>query len=237
VINSPSGTLTPVGVFPTVNPNLSFPIVTPGDNFVIAFSRSTEVLEVFAIGKSGGVPNGVLTVVGAPVPAGPAGSRPVSMAFSRRDNVLYVTNGAVGGALPPSLPPPSLAVFRLNPSTGVLTEIGTPISTNRADHGAVLHRSGRFLLQYNFSIAGFQTFAIDPTTFAPTLQPNVSTLSEPVSLFLPDFSGKYLYISHSASNSVSSYRIDAATGALTLVNTVPAGSQPLYLSPAGFQPQ
>jgi YVTN family beta-propeller protein len=93
------------------------------------------------------------------------------------------------------------------------------------------------LLQYNASISAFQWFAIDPTTFAPTLQPAVTVPSETMAGFSIDFSGKYLYTTNRPANSVSSYRIDTTTGGMTLVNTVPAGSQPFGVSAFGLQPQ
>jgi 6-phosphogluconolactonase len=228
-INAPSGTLTPVGAFPTVDMSPSLPFMIPGDNFVLTLGRLAGTMEVFAIGKSNGVPNGVLTPVGAPVPSGPSGSRPSLMAFNRRNNVLYVTNGTSGGATP------SLATFRIDANTGTLTAIGTPVSTDGAAGAALLHPSGRFLLQYNASITAFQRFAIDPTTFAPTLQPNV-TQAESGS-FTVDISGRYLYKVNSQAGTVSSYRIDTTTGDMTLVNTVPAGTSPITVSPFGFQQQ
>jgi 6-phosphogluconolactonase (cycloisomerase 2 family) len=229
-INSPSGTLTPVGTFPMAGAQTSFPVVTPGDNFVLMISRSAGTIEVFAVEKSGGVPNGVLAAVGAPVPTGPPGSRPFNIAFNRRNNVLYVSHLAGG------VDPPILSTFRLDPSTGALTAIGTPILTNGAGNfSANLHTSGRFLLQYNNTTSSFQVFAIDPTTFAPTLQPNVTPVT--LSSYAVDFSGKYLYASNGATGTVSSYRIDTTTGAMTPVGTVPAGVFPTVVSPFGFQPQ
>ena len=227
-VNSPSGTLTPVGTFPTSDLSPSSPFVIYGDNFVLSLGRSAGTVEVFAVGKSGGVPNGVLTPVGAPVPTGPPGSQPTFLSFNRRNNVFYVTNSNFGGATS------SLATFRLDQSTGALTEIGTPVLTNDTGGSAILHTSGRFLLQARAS--GFQRFTIDPTTYAPILQPDVTT-TESIGAFNIDFSGKYLYTSNRLVNSVSSYRIDAATGAMTLVDTEPAGNQPLSVSAYGFQLQ
>jgi 6-phosphogluconolactonase (cycloisomerase 2 family) len=227
-INSPSGTLTPVGTFPTAGAEMAFPVVTPGDNFVLIPSRGASTIEVFAVGKSGDVPNGVLTAVGAPVPTGPPGSQPFAIAFNRRNNVFYVSHLD-------NVNPPILSTFRLDPSTGAVTAIGTPISTNGARlASANLHPSGRFLLQYNNATASLQVFAIDPTTFAPTLQPNPTPLPQ---VPVVDFSGKYLYVANGPAGTVSSYRIDTTTGALTLVNTVPAGLFPTAVSPFGFQPQ
>jgi len=227
-IHSPSGTLTPVGTFQTVSA-LPSAFVTPGDNFVFSLGRTAGVIEIFVLEKSGGVPNGVLTPVGSPVPTGPPGSQPFFAAFNRRNHVFYVSHFA-------GVDPPILSTFRLDPGTGALTAIGTPISTNGASLSAAqLHPSGRFLFQHNSSTSSLQIFAIDPTTFAPILLPNATPL--PSSSVRVDFSGKYLYASNSSTHTVSSYRFDTTTGALTLVNTVPAGPSPSTISPWGFQPQ
>jgi 6-phosphogluconolactonase (cycloisomerase 2 family) len=227
-IHSPSGTLTPVGTFPTVSRQPST-LVTPGDNFVLSLGRSSGVIEVFAVDKSGGVPNGVLTAIGTPVPTGPPGSQPFAWQINRRNHVIYVTHSA-------GVDPPILSTFRLDPSTGALSAIGTPISTNGAGFSsAVLHPSGRFLLQHNSSTSSLQVFAIDPTTFAPTLLPNATPF--PIGSILIDFSGKYIYASDPSANTASSYRFDTTTGAITLINTVPAGPYPTTVSPWGFQPQ
>ena len=130
--------------------------------------------------------------------------------------------------------PPTLATFRLDPSTGAVTPIGAPISSNGAGNfSAVLHPSGRFLLHYNTSIASLQVYTIDPTTFAPTLLPTATPIAPP----LIDFSGKYLYTANSSANTVSSYRFDTTTGAVTPINTLPTGLSPTLASPFGFQPQ
>jgi 6-phosphogluconolactonase (cycloisomerase 2 family) len=228
-INSPSGTLTPVGAFPTVNADLFLPILTPNDNFLLALGQVNNTLEVFRVSKSNGIPNGVLEPIGLPVSTGPAGTRPGGVTINRRNHVLYIASRTLGGG------PSSLAAFRLDPSTGVLTEIGTPISTNGASGGALLHPSGRFLMQNN--TGHIQIIALDPTTFAPTLQPNPSPLAEVLGSLRIDFSGKYLYTSNPIANSVSSYRIDQTTGTLTFIHTVPAGLSPSTISPFGFQPQ
>jgi 6-phosphogluconolactonase (cycloisomerase 2 family) len=197
-IDSPSGILTPVDTVPTVAASLSIAYVAPGDDFLLVLGRLNDHVEVFAVGKNGGVANGVLRPVGSPVPTGPAGSRPGLIAFNRRNHVVYITNSGSGGTSP------SLAAFRLDPSTGALTAIGAPISTNGATSGAILHPSGRLLLQHN--AGNIQVFAIDPVSFAPTLQPEVSPLAEILGSFIVDFSGKYLYTSNPVANSVSSYR-------------------------------
>ena len=77
---------------------------------------------------------------------------------------------------------------------------------------------------------------IDPTTFAPTLQPDIAA-TEVLASYNVDFSGKYLYMTNAILNSVSSYRIDATTGMMTLVDTKPTGNQPRTVSAYGLQPQ
>lgn len=226
-IHSPSGTLTPIGTFPTVSV-VSSAFFMPGDDFVLSLGRSARVIEIFAVDKSGGIPSGVLTAVGPPVSTGAPGSTPFYVAVNRRNHVFYVTHFA-------DADPAALSTFRLDANTGAVNAIGTPISTNSANlAGAILHPSGRFLLQHNNSTSSLQVFAIDPTTFAPTLLPDPTPMPSGVLL---DVSGKYLYTPDPIANTISSYRFDTTTGAITLVGTVAAPPSPTSISPWGFQPQ
>ena len=172
----------------------------------------------------------------APTPrfaAGPPAAQPRSIAFNRRNSVLYVTHFTQG-------PPPTqtwLVTFGMDASTGSLTQIGQALSTNGATAPVVMHRSGRFLFQFNASTASFQRFVIDPATFAPTLAADVTTPTDPPFSFSLDLSGKYLYSVSQTSRTITAYRVDATTGALAFVNSQPTGATPWGPSPVGFQPQ
>ena len=52
---------------------------------------------------------------------------------------------------------------------------------------------------------------------------------------MPDPSGKYVYVTSGSAGSVSSYSVDQTTGALTLVNTVAAGTGAFLPQPVGLQ--
>jgi 6-phosphogluconolactonase (cycloisomerase 2 family) len=125
----------------------------------------------------------------------------------------------------------------MNATSGALTELaGSPFSTSGATAPALLSPHGRFLLQYNGTTSSFQRYLLDPTTGIPTLQPNVTTptAAGPHTVFF-DPSGKNVYVANLGESSVSSYSIDTATGAMTLINTLPAGTSIFGVAPYGFQ--
>lgn len=228
-INSPSGVLTPVGNFPTGGNGPNGALVTSQDDFLLTPNRASSTLTVFSVQKNSGTPTGVLQTVSAlPVETGPVGSQPITIALNRRNNVFYVTNAGAGLT--------SIATFQLNATTGAVTPVGSPVPSNGAIAPAFLHHSGRFLLQYNATIPGFQWFMLDQTTGAPTLSPTTFPLPQVgPHLYLVDASGRYAYVLNVGAATLSSYSIDMTTGALTLVNTVTTGPQPSSVSPYALQ--
>jgi 6-phosphogluconolactonase (cycloisomerase 2 family) len=80
------------------------------------------------------------------------------------------------------------------------------------------------------------SFSIDPANGAltPVAGSPFTTDSHP-SAYRPDPSWKYLYSVNPESSTVSSYSLNATTGAVALVNSVPTGSGPGYVTLAGRQ--
>jgi 6-phosphogluconolactonase (cycloisomerase 2 family) len=54
-------------------------------------------------------------------------------------------------------------------------------------------------------------------------------------ILIADPSGRYVYVTSSVGASVSSYSLDQTTGALTFVNTLPAGAGAFLPQPVGLQ--
>src|SRR5262249_35245184 len=111
----------------------------------------------------------------------------------RRLSFVYVMNFPSVSA-PPPLPAPSMAAFRFDSAAGTLTPLaGSPYSTNGATSSPIPHPSGKFLFEVNGS--QIQRYSVDPTTGVPTLLSDVTTLTGAGPyLLLPDFSGRYLYV-------------------------------------------
>lgn len=224
LVSSPSGVLTPIGSFPTLGNTPVGVFLAPGEDYLLTPNINSGNLMVFAVNKTAGT----LTPVIAPLPTGPAGSRPLGLSYNRRNNVIYIAHVPSG--------PTSVAAFRFDLATGAVTPVGAPVSSNGAGAGLLLHPSGRFLFQYNSSTASIQRFALDPVTGAPTLVADVTALPGATQIsMIPDLSGRFLYVTNSAAATVSSYSIDAVTGALTLINSVPTSPGALSMLP--FQVQ
>jgi 6-phosphogluconolactonase len=211
LVNVPSGVLTPIGTFQTQGNNPLGAVLTPGGDHLLVPNFLSGTLMVFAVDKTAGT----LTPLSMPpVSTGPAGARPSRIVYDQRTNVFYVVNVSPG--------PVGLAAFRFDPANGNVTPVGAPVATAGGVNGVLLHRSGRFLFQYNSSTPSIQRFSLDPTTGAPTLLPDVTTLPGAANVALVlDASGKFLYATNQTAATLSSYAIDQTTGALTLVNTVP----------------
>jgi 6-phosphogluconolactonase (cycloisomerase 2 family) len=179
---------------------------------------------VFSVNKTAGT----LTPIGAPIATGPAGSLPQGIVFNRRNNVFYTTN--VNGG------PMSVAAFRLDPTTGNVTPVGSAVPTNNAEVAVLLHPSGRFLYQYNRPAASIQRFTLDAATGIPTLAADTTPIPfATMVVIVIDISGRFLYVTSPATTAVSSYSINATTGALTLINSLPTSVGALATLP--FQVQ
>jgi 6-phosphogluconolactonase (cycloisomerase 2 family) len=223
LVNVPSGVLTPIGSFSTSGNSPVGAFLTPGGDYLLTTNVSSGTFMVFAVNKTAGT----LTPISAPIATGPAGVRPIGPVYNRRNNVFYMTNTAPGG-------PASVATFRLDLATGFVSPVGAPVSTNGAGGSVQLHPSGRFLYQYNrFSATpSIQRFTLDPITGQPTLQSDTTLLPGAANVaMIPDVSGKFLYVTDQNAATISSYSIDATTGALTLINSLPASFGALFTLP------
>jgi 6-phosphogluconolactonase (cycloisomerase 2 family) len=151
--------------------------------------------------------------------------------YERRLNVFYVSLSSFV-----SSPPPAIAAFSFNTTTGALTPLaGSPYSSNGATLFPWLHATGKFLYQVNGSNGTIQRYLIDQTTGVPILAADVTTPADKPFVLIADPSGRYAYVTSSVGGNVSSYSIDQTTGALTLVNTLPAGAGAFLPQPVALQ--
>jgi 6-phosphogluconolactonase (cycloisomerase 2 family) len=213
-INAPSGVLTAIGAFPTGGANPLAAVPTPDGKFLLVPNYGSGSFAVFAVDAVAGT----LSMVGSPFATGPAGTGPSPPTYHRRLNTVYLSNLLY--LLSPG--PATLAAFKFDTATGAMTPLaGSPYLSN-GGLGAALHPSGKFL--YQLTPSSLQRFSIEQATGVPTL---VADVTNPVDagpyLLVLDASGKYAYVTNSGAGTVSVYSIDAASGALTLVNTLPSG--------------
>jgi 6-phosphogluconolactonase len=153
-----------------------------------------------------------------------------------RAQFVYVANDAIPG---------NVSGYKIDPSTGVLTEItGSPFTAGSNPFSVAVDPSGKFAYVANSGSDSVSGYTINPSTGVLTEitgSPfSVPTGSQPVSVAV-DPSGKFVYVANhaSGSDSVSGFTIAPGTGALTAIAgspfSVPTGSQPssVAVDPSG----
>jgi len=110
-------------------------------------------------------------------------------------------------------------VFRLNPANGELSKVpGSPFDVKgRAPFSIVFHPSGRFLyIAHRYAGVGAYTFDSETGAVTPLPDSPYPAQSHPRSVVLHP-SSRFLYAMNAYSNSISIFRLDQKTGALTEV--------------------
>jgi 6-phosphogluconolactonase len=205
--------LTGCGDFFTPRTDTTTP-TTPKFAYVANFQNATAgSISIFSINST----TGLLTSVGSAVSTasnGPAALVTVAGKF------LYSANDAG-----------TVSAFTVNSSTGALTTIsGSPFNTAGSNPNAITaDTSGKFLYVANSGSDDISAFSIDATSGSltqignPVLTGASSGTSGPPVGLATHPNGKFLYAALDSSG-VSIFSINATTGALTFVNTVPAQS-------------
>jgi 6-phosphogluconolactonase len=187
---------------------------------------------------------GALASIGPAVPTDGFGVYPGSITIDPHGKFAYVTNegdpwgyeeGANG----------SVAMYSINAATGTLTLTGT-INGNCPGlcdpSPMVVDPSGKFAyvvtggagIPFNLAM-----YTIDATTGALTSIGTIAAGGVPLSVAV-DPAGKFVYVATAnatpgSAGSVSMYAINATTGALASIGTIPAGTDPVSVAvdPAG----
>ena len=126
--------------------------------------------------------------------------------------------------------------FRLDPATGRLTPNTPPFVGTKAGAGPrhfVFHPSDRFVFLINELDGSINTYRYDAaagtlaqassTTAMPATAPGAKPWTSDIHV-TPD--GRFLYAAERTTSTLTAYRIDAATGALTTIGSVPTEAQP-----------
>jgi 6-phosphogluconolactonase (cycloisomerase 2 family) len=179
---------------------------TPTGNPVFV-SNSSGSVSTYLLDPSTG---SLQTITGSPVNTG--GTSPDSMAVDPTHAHLLVTNLAAG----------TTAVFSVDSSTGLLQPVtGSPFQTSLGQVRIMVHPNGNFA--YTLVNSPSEVIGYNYSSTSGALTPLAGF---PITLGFPGASGlaitstgKFLYASNPAANTISSFSIDTSTGALTLVGT------------------
>lgn len=187
---------------------------------------------------------GALMSVGSPVDSGDFGADSVTVDPSGR--FAYVANSGASDTAG------SVSMYTVNSTSGALTPIGTivapcappPSPGSCAPYSVAVHPSGKFAYVANeggFTPTSISMYTIDATTGALTSTGTIAAEGRAVSVIV-DPSGKFAYVADGGDNSdgspgvnVSAYAINAISGALTSIGTIPAGMSPssIAIDPSG----
>lgn len=229
----PDGGLRHLGHMP-IDKSPSDVVIDPSGQFVVVVSNTTDRLMVFRLNPA----NGELK----PVPGSPfvTGARsPFSIRFHPSGRFVY-TGVRFGG----------VGAFSFNPKTGAIKPLpGSPFPAQRRTREITIHPSGKFLYAVNGFSNSVSAYRIDAKTGGlkelPDSPYSVGDFGEinyleknmldvppgaggmPHSIDM-DPQGQFIFTANKAAGSDSVFRIDSATGKLTLV----AGS-PFFV---GFNP-
>ncbi|MHB1669509.1 lactonase family protein [Thiomonas sp.] len=189
-----------------------------------------------------------------PVPGSPfvAGNNPNTVAVNPAGTFAYVANGGASVQNGPG----TVSAYRVDAATGALIPIpGSPFAAGRYPSSVVVHPAGTFVYVTNVDDNTVSAYRIHAATGALTPIPGspfagtptipVSPFAgAPVARYAPEPScitinpaGTFAYVANFGSNSVSAYRINPGTGALTTLPDSPfaAGGNPVTVAihPAG----
>lgn len=238
-VNTTTGGLTPVAGSPfAVGPIPSFlTLIHPSDKFLYAHGigapDATGTVSAFSIDPS----TGVLTPVGTPSMVGRNSTRALvdpggQFLFVANRNSLTVPNSG------------SVSAFRIDQTTGGLTMLAG--ITNTPTFNIEVDPSSKFLYVTGGGLQ--RAYSLNPGTGELTLVTRggvvlgrrgplalsvYSSISNPGPL---SFSSRFAFVPNGGDQTIRGYSIDATTGSLTTVNTVPAaqpGPRSLAVHPGG----
>jgi 6-phosphogluconolactonase (cycloisomerase 2 family) len=189
--------------------------IDPTGQFVSVANRDGDTLNIFTIDHN----NGQLTALAELA----ARNAPAALAYytdtaevTVTPRFAYVINS--GGN--------SVSPFTINSSNGGLTAIGSPVTTGTNPSAIAADLGGRFAYAtVNLSVYAYGinagTGALSQISGSPFAIDVGSFGAESLSV---DPSGRFLYVADTASNTLSAFGIDNASGALTLLGGSPVSS-------------
>ncbi|MHB8921509.1 MAG: lactonase family protein, partial [Halothiobacillus sp.] len=239
-INATTGALTSIQVT-SRDVDMQAPIsvaTSPAGTFAYALNQGAGGVLVYHINAA----TGELTKVSGSLVA--TGKNPHSITINPAGTVVYVTNyggwygrggfTSNGDAAGDGFRGGTISAYAINATTGELTEVtGSPFATGREPGSLAINPSGTFAYVTNNGSSNVSAYRINTVTgaltpivgspFATGENPGAMTVNPAGTLAYVVSEGPYLSI-----GTVSAYRINASTGALTLVagSPVTAGRGP-----------
>jgi YVTN family beta-propeller protein len=216
--------MAPTGV--TVLPNGAAVYVTAYDQAAynpggsITSSANPGWVFGFTVGSGG-----ALTPAPSPYQAG---VKPTAIADDPTNRFVYVTDFASNELIGYTVQSGSLLNFMLN----------GPFKTGNEPESIVVDPRGKYIYVANQLDSSVSAYVIDLSTGTPSAAVNVtgspinSTDTEPVSILVDPALGRFVYTANFLGNSVSGFRLNPDTGALTATQSTPypSSAQPRALA-------
>jgi 6-phosphogluconolactonase len=209
----PTGTLNPVGQPVPAGQEPSAATVEPSGRFVYVTNRASGNVSGFRLDQT----TGSLTSLGGNVGAQ---TNPVSVAADPTGQFLYVVNRGT------STVQGTVSAYRIDESDGSLTPTGAVPQVGTSAEGGTVDPTGRFMYVASSGSARIYGFRVRPDGGLEAMPGSpFTTAAAPVALAVEP-AGKYLFVANRDANTLSVFRIDSSTGALSLLATVGAGTRP-----------
>jgi 6-phosphogluconolactonase (cycloisomerase 2 family) len=214
-IDGDTGILTQVAGSPFSTGGVSPDSVTvdPSNRFVYVANTSSNSVSGFTLDPNTGT---LAQIPGSPWPT--SGSRPIVVRTDNTGRFAYVTNRS------------SIAMFTIDQTTGALNPIsGSPLPVGFDLYFMAFDVTNKYMYvaDNNDAVYGY---LIDPSTGALNPLPGFPVTTDSPqgnAVFAVDPSGGLLYIAgFGGSNTVSTWKVDSSTGALSQLSRVQAGSYP-----------
>lgn len=198
--------------------------VTVNTSFMWVATQGDQMVRSYAISQN----NGAINPIGSNGSPVATGAQPQAMLLTPDGKTMFIVNA--GG---------TVTAYTVN-GNGTLSAAGSPVNAGSMPVALTTDPGGKFLFVANQGSASDVTsgtisvFAISGTSLAlvgnpvPTELPGDVSGSGPSGLAVSPV-GSYLYVANQFSNNVQSYSYDAS-GALALINTYTAGTNPTGLA-------
>jgi 6-phosphogluconolactonase len=226
-VDKASGAITTVPGSPFSTTGGGFPLASefhPTGKFLYSGMQvsTTSNICAFSVEASTGA---LTSVPGSPFAGQPSlgGGGVNSIALHPTGNFLYVSGAFLG-----------ITAYAVDSGTGVLTQLpGSPFipAGSFLNSKIVVHPSGNFLYMADFDADGVRVFPIttDGSVAAEIAGSPFASGTGPRGITL-DPKGKFAYVINDGDSSVSAFRVDAGSGALTLAGTSNTGVGPFALT-------
>jgi 6-phosphogluconolactonase len=196
--------------------------IDPSGKFVYTANSDDNTISMFTINAS----TGVLTPTNPPSVA--AGWQPLSITVDPSGRFAYAANQDDG----------TVSMYNINPTTGVLTPMApATVPAGGSPFGVTVDPSGKFAYAPNaYGNNDVSEYTVDAVTgvLTPTAEISAPAGNSPTDVAI-DPSSKFAYVVNRQDNSVSAFTIDAGTGDLRPLGTLPTGQQPfrVVVDPGG----